>query len=110
MSSRPALAASILAIALVMAVAPVAVAPVGDRVLADVPAGLRADRAGASCAGARVGHPGHPALAVPDGASGAVHRAAATLAGSGAPAGDRVPVTPRRHERQDRATRPRGTA
>ncbi len=31
-----------------MAVAPVAVAPVGDRVLADVPAGLRADRAGAS--------------------------------------------------------------
>ncbi len=47
MTSRPALAASIVAIALVMAVAPIAVAPVGDRAFADAPANLLPDRAGA---------------------------------------------------------------
>ena len=48
MSSRPALAASLVAIALVMVVAPVAVAPVGDRAFADAPANLQPDRAAAA--------------------------------------------------------------
>ena len=83
MSLRPALAASIVAIALVMAVAPVAVAPVGDRAFADAPANLLPDGAGdrdaLGAAAARRPHLPPPVTGPPP-----THRAAATLAGSGA--------------------------